>query len=259
MTLLANNFDGGTDGAGTTGGVTTGNSANSGTAFNTISIPTATSATFNYDATGALSGLGGRWQVTGGSTGWRAYHSWSTVTQAAARVVFTFNTSVINSFSIAGSVNNTSFATVLKFATDSGGKLLAQNAAGSTLATTASALSAGTAYVIEYQIQPGSTTSTGVVSVQVYTAAAPGTLLINFSSSTANLGTVTGIVRGQIGNNDTVASFDITYDALAYSTGTLTAIGPPSVSPSAALAASTAVPPSDTEDAVSIGMTIRGV
>lgn len=251
MTLVQNNFDGGTDGAGTAGAITTGNSANSGDAFANVTGP------FAYDTAGAYRALGGRVQIAS-STAWRSYHSWASATQVAARVVFTFNTSVTNSFSIAGSLNS-SFTTVAKFATDVSGKLLAQNAAGSTMATTAGVLSAGTAYVIEYQIQPGTTTSNGVISVQAYAAATPGTLLINFSSAAANLGTVTGIVRGQVGNNDTVTSCDITFDALAYSTGTLTAIGPPALSPSAALPAATGVPPGGTGDAISIGMTIRGI
>jgi hypothetical protein len=274
MTLVQNNFEGGSQG--TT--ITPANSGSgSGDAFATITGP------FVFDSTGAYHGLGGRVQIAT-STAWRDYHSWASVTQVAARVVFVFNGSVptpAGGMVLLAAINATSFASVFKFGIDNGAHLLAENAAGGTLQSSSpSTLSAGTAYVLEYQIQPGTTITTGVISCQAYAAATPGTLLINFSSSTANLGTVAGIVRGSLGENDAVTTLDITFDEIVYNTGTLTAIGvPPTYAPaavaaatgagedatvttnsgtnaSAGLAAATGVPPGDTADAIAIGMTI---
>lgn len=263
MALVTNNFDGGTDGAGTTGGVTTGNSANSGSALNTITIPTATSATFNYDATGAAAGLGGRWQLSGATTGWRAYHQWTAAgTSLAARWAFCFNTLPSSNVTI-GVIINGSFATSLRLVYITATTLVqVQNAAGAVLGSS-SAISGATVYGLEAQMDCGSTTTNGTINAQLYAASAPGSLLLNYSSGGATVNAGGGSaspqpIRGSMGNNDIVASLDLTFDALAFNPGSATAIGPPLVSPSAAVAASTAVPPSGTEDALAIGMTIRG-
>lgn len=215
MTTVQNVFSGGTAGA----TITTGNSGGtSGDAFATVTGP------FIYSATGARSGLGGRVQISS-STAWRSYHSWSSTTQLAARVAFTFNGSVANSVTLCGAVNS-AFATAAKFGTNAAGKGVVLNAAGSTLATAATALAADTEYIVEYQVAPGSTTSNGTIAVQLYAASAPGTLLLNYSATTVNAGTL-GLVRGQLGNNDLVAALDVTFDDVRYDLATLTAVGPP--------------------------------
>jgi hypothetical protein len=256
MTLVQNNFNGGTDGNGTTGQITTANSANSGDAFNTMT-PTPPTATWTYDATGALAGLGARVQIAS-STAWRAYHQWTSTPQLAGRVVFTFNTLPSAAIGITSIINATSFANIFACSIAATNKISFVNAASGSLGATASAISANTPYVAEFQLQPDGTGAAGIVTAQFYAAATPGTQLITVNSTTANLGTVTGIVRGALGQNTAVTSLDITFDAVAYNTGTLTAIGPPSLSPSAAVAASTGVPPSGTADAIAVGMTIRG-
>jgi hypothetical protein len=215
MSTVQNNFDGGTNGV----TITTGNSGGaSGDAFANVTGP------FVYDTTGARAGEGGRVQIAS-STAWRSYHSWSAVSQLAARIVFTLNGSVSNTFTIASSVD-TAFAANFKFGINGSSKLVVQNAAGSTLATSAAALSANTAYVAEYQVAPGVDTSSGTIQLQLYTVAAPGTLLLNYASSTVNAGT-NQLIRGQLGHNDTVTSLDITFDDIKYNLSTLTPVGPP--------------------------------
>ena len=217
MSTVQNNFDGGTSG-GTIGASNSGGA--SGNAFNTVTGP------FVYDTTGALSALGGRVQIAS-STAWRSYLSWGSVSSLAARMAFTFNGTVPASTTV-GSCINSAFATVFKFSTSASRGLAIQDAASATLGTSA-ALTADTTYEIEYQIQPGATTSTGSISAQFYAASAPGTLLLNYNSGTANLGTVQALVRGQNGNHDTVTSLDITFDDIVYNTGTLNPIGAPPI------------------------------
>jgi hypothetical protein len=232
MTLVQNNFDGGTQGVTITQGSVGNSGGASGDFFNTITGP------FVFDATGARFFLGGRVQIAS-STAWRSYHQWTAVSQVAGRFVFSFNTSVVNSVSVGGSVGSSTFATAVRFATGSSGQFAVLNAAGSTIATS-SALSANTLYVLEYQVAPGTATNNGTIQVQFYTWAAVlaaggtpsgGSMLINFATTTGNAGGATNpnISRGQLGNNDTVTSLDITFDDIVYNTGTLNPIGAPPI------------------------------
>jgi hypothetical protein len=215
MSTVQNNFDGGTNAA----TITTGNSGGaSGDAFSSILGP------FVYDTTGARAGEGGRVQIASATT-WAMYHAWTSVSQVAARVGFTLNGTVPTTVTLASSINS-SFGIIFKFGLNGAGKLFLQDAAGANLATSASALSANTAYVVEYQVAPGASTSTGTIYVQFYTVASPGTLLINYASTTANAGT-TNVLRGQLGEHSSVNSLDVTFDDIKYALGTLTAVGPP--------------------------------
>lgn len=219
MTDYIHYFEGGSDGTTLT---TTNTGTAPDTAFNTVTG----GAIWTFSSTGKIRGsLGCRVQVGATSTAWRAYDSWTAVGQIAGRVGFVWNGSVRASTSVCGVVN-TSFATVVKVQTDASGKLLIQDAAGATLATTAAALSPGTAYYVELQVAPGTTTTNGTVKAQLYAVATPGTLLINLNNTACNAGTAQ-LVRGQLGNNDSVTSMDLTFDDVQWSTGTLVALGPP--------------------------------
>lgn len=222
MTDFLHYFEGGTDGATLT-------TANSGTApdaaFNTVTG----GSIWTFSSTGKIRGtLGARVVIGTTATAWRAYDQWSAVTQVVGRVGFTWNGTVKASTVICGVINS-SFAAMMKVVTDATGKVIVQNAAGTTLATTAAALTAGTAYYVEMQVAAGATgTTDGTINVQLYTAAAPGTLLINFTSTAANTNGTAGSVRGQLGDNSAVASLDITFDDVMWRTSTLTPLGAPS-------------------------------
>jgi hypothetical protein len=229
-----NNFEGGGAAGGTGTGITTGNSGGgSGAAFSSVTIPAG--GTFTFDTTGMDPGgtFGGRWQLVSASTGWRAYLQWPAgSTSVACRWVFCFNTLPTVPLLLATIANGSGAQNVQILFNPTGNVIQTRNAAGTSIGSASSAISAGTLYGLEVQLDCGSTITNGTISTQLYALSAPGTLLLNYSSggATVNAGGSSASplpIRGQMGNSDVVANLDVTFDDLQFSTGTLTPIGPP--------------------------------
>ncbi len=238
MTTKQNNFEGGGAAGGEGTAITTGNSGGgSGDALATITLPgTATSATFNYSATGMNpSGtFGGRFQITGATVGgWRAYLAWTAAgTTLAGRFTFCLNTLPTVNCNIAGIINGSFTGNVRLLYLTASQSVQTTNAAGTGIGSTSGTLSAGTVYVWEMQIDCAASNTTGTINSQLYALSAPGSLLINFASSTADAGGGAASpqpIRGSAGNNDLVANLDVTFDDLLFVTGTTTPVGPPNV------------------------------
>jgi len=269
MTTTANNFEGGGAAGGAGTSITTGNSGGgSGNAFANVTLPsTATSATFTYSTTGMDPGgtFGGRWQISGATVGgWRAYLAWTAAgTQLAGRWVFCFNTLPAVNVVFAVIING-SFSTNLRFLyVTASATVQTQTAGGVNLGTASSAISAGTVYGLEAQMDCAASNTTGTINGQMYALSAPGTLLMNVASTTTDAGGGAASpqpIRGGLGENDLVANLDVTFDDLTFVTGTLTPIGPPSsgASPNAGLPASSGGGVSP-RPSIAIGMTIQGI
>jgi hypothetical protein len=183
---------------------TNGAAVTTGSAFdNIVGSPT-------YAATGAVHGsLGYRWQQTTAAA-WRGYKGFTASSQLACRVNFT-----LNSLPSAGRdlvwIVNQAFSSNVRFGVNSTSKPIIANASGTILATAAAALSAGTAYAVEIQTSPGTTTTDGTIKCQVYAVSAPSTLLLNYSATKVSAGSGSNILRGQLGSN-TSETIDVTFD-----------------------------------------------
>jgi len=283
MALTNNNFDGGTAGT----GVTTGNSGGaSGKAFTTLTIPSG--STLTYSTTGMTPGgaFGGRWQLSSATTAWFGMLQFTAGgTSCAFRWNFCLNTLPSVNLLLA-TVVNSSFAVNMQILLTSGNTIQVRNAAGTNLGSASSALTAGTVYGLEVQLDCGSTTTNGTILAQLYALSNTTSLLLNYTSGGATVNAGGGSASPQphqmtMGNSDVITTLDVTFDDLLVNTGSLTALGPVTyadaglaaatgaaldatvttsggTSAPAAVAAATGVPPGTTKDAVSIGMTIRG-
>ena len=244
MTDYKHDFEGSTDGT----QITTA-TFGSDTAFSVILPANApTTNAWYFSTTGKISGtLGGRINITS-STAWRAYHTIASGTQVACRWGFTFNGAMPGAaLVIASIIEGTGFAAVFHALVDISSHMNIQDFSG-TKYTQTGTLAAGTAYYLEVQVDMGASTTTGTINAQLYTAADPSTLLINYASgATLNTrGTGSAIIRAQLGQNNTVTALDLTFDDVLYRTGTMTPIGAPATAVNAtvtmgsALAATTA-------------------
>lgn len=195
--------------------------------------------TTNSDDSGgaALANVTGTWTFnsTGkahGNTGWRCLHS----TAAAWRVYWTYTSTgtlafrayvVLNSLPNAArdivTFINSSFASNVRISLDATNHFQVKNASGTALFTASAAITAGTVYRIEGQIDVGTTTTNGTINFQYYLADS-GTAVQTYASSTVNAGAGVNIIRTQLGANDSV-TIDITFDDVATNTGTTTPIG----------------------------------
>jgi len=197
---------------------TSGAAVTAGSAFdNIVGSPT-------YSTTGKAHGsLGYRWQQ-GTATAWRAYKGFTASSQLACRVNFTLN-SLPNAGRDLVWVVNQAFGSNARFGVNSINKPIIESASGTILATGASALVAGTAYGVEIQTSPGTTTTDGTIKCQLYAVSDPSTLLLNYSATNVSAGSGSNILRGQVGSN-TSEIIDVTFDDILWRTGTLTAVGP---------------------------------
>lgn len=197
---------------------TAGATVTTGSAFDNI-VGSAT-----YAATGAAHGsLGYRWQQVSAAA-WRGYKGFTASSQLACRVNFTLN-SLPNAGRGLVWVVNQAFGSNARFGVNSTNKPIIQDAGGTILATAAAALSAGTAYGVEIQTSPGTTTTDGTIKCQLYALSDPSTLLLNYAATNVSAGSGSNILRGQLGSN-TSETIDVTFDDVIWRTGTLTAIGP---------------------------------
>lgn len=180
-----------------------------------------------FSGTGKAHGSWGyRWNIPVAAA-WRGYKTFTAATQLACRVNFTLNSLPSATRALVWIVNS-SFTQNVVFGINSSNQPIIQNAAGTTLLT-GTALTAGVNYGVEIQTSPGTTTSDGTIKCQVYALSSTSTLLLNYSSTTVNAGAGNTILRGQVGANNT-ETIDVTFDDILWRTGTLTAVGPVSVS-----------------------------
>jgi len=176
-----------------------------------------------YSTAGAVHGsLGYRWQQ-GTAAAWRGYKGFTASSQLACRVNFTLNSLPSAGRSLVWIVNQ-AFGSNARFGVNSTSKPIIQDAGGTILATAASALVAGTAYGVEIQTSPGTTTTDGTIKCQLYAVSDPSTLLFNYSATNVSAGSGSNILRGQLGSN-TSETIDVTFDDVLWRTGTLTPVG----------------------------------
>ena len=177
-----------------------------------------------YSVVGKAHGsLGYRWQQ-GTAAAWRGYKGFTASSQLACRVNFTLN-SLPNAGRDLVWVVNQAFASNVRFGINSTNKPIIKDAGGTILATAVAALSAATAYGVEIQTSPGTTTTDGTIKCQLYAVSDPSTLLLNYSATNVSAGSGSNVLRGQLGSN-TSETIDVTFDDILWRTGTLTPVGP---------------------------------
>ncbi|MFZ1812572.1 MAG: polysaccharide lyase [Candidatus Saccharimonadales bacterium] len=217
MAAYTNSAEGGTVGA----TISVANSGGaSGNAFTQVSPVGAPSYTFanNSVAHGSLS-----YRITGiaGDTV-KLYLGGTAATASAARAYLSFVSVPIAAQTLL-IMQNSSFAAAANVNINSSGKLYVSDAAGATLYTSPSAVTAGTWYRVELQAAAGTTTTDGTINFQYYTGDGT-TALGSFASATVNAGTAT-MLRLVAGKHNSSPTLDFNLDDLAYTSGTTTPIG----------------------------------
>jgi hypothetical protein len=217
MAIIRNSAEGGTNG--TT--VTTGNSGGtSGTAFAQVTITGAPTCVFS-SVVKAHGSLG--YHISGGSGDVAKLYLGSTASSAAAVRVYMYLTSLPSAAQTLVQTQDSAFAAPVNININGTNNLFITNAAGTTVYTAPSALSAATWYRLELQTVKGTTTSNGTISFQYY-AGDSTTALGSFTSSTTNTGTNNSL-RLVVGKQNSTPTLDAYFDDLAYDT-TSTTIGP---------------------------------
>lgn len=219
MALKQNTAEGGS--AGVT--VTTGNSgAGSGDAFGQIT--TAGAPTYVFSNTTAshdvlsysISGISGDTAKFymyngGGSNAALRCYIYLSVLPAMSQQLF--------------ALQNTSFSFAAVVAINAANKLIVQDAGGTTLYTTTTALNSGVWYRVEMQAVVGATTSTGSLDFQYYTGDSMTADGSYASGATVNTGTAS-IIRGVFGKLTSSAALNAYFDSFGYDDTTASPLGP---------------------------------
>lgn len=236
MTQYTHTAEGGTDG----GAVTAGNSGGaSGNAFTLVQLAGAASAT--YSTVGKAHGsLGYRVQSLGGSTD-RFYLQTNVGGTGlfSGRIYFTLNalpSQAQNVFRLTGSSGSANLMAVGLLA---GNTMRVIDAAGATLGSYATALTAGASYRLEYAWAKGTGTTDGQIAAKLF-AGESQTPLYSYASTSVNAGTVNP-TQMYIGAYTSANVLDMTVDTILYDDSVQTFLGPLAVPPTNAVVPSTVI------------------
>lgn len=219
MALFQNSAEGGTNGT----NVTSANSGgNSGDKFNTVTPGT---GTLTYDTAAAAHGLLG-YNFTSSGTG-SGVVSWNAVINlapsVATRVYFNPGSTLPSSLLRLVDIRNTA-GTAVRVQYSATNHLLIQNAAGTTLFTSSTAVSANTWYRIELAMSVSATGAT--INYDYYLLDSTIPVEAGYSTTTGNTGT-TYIITVSMGSAAAATNVGAFYmDDFAINTGTTSYIGP---------------------------------
>lgn len=234
MTQYTQTAEGGTDGT----AITVGNSGGtSGTAFSLVSLAGAATAT--YSSVGATHGaLGYRLQSFGGASDKIYLRTDVAGTgQFSGRLYFTLNAlpaQAQNVFRLTDATLNLMSVGLL-----SGNTMRVIDAAGATLGTYATALTAGTIYRLEFNWKKGTGTTDGQIAAKLFLGEAT-TPVYSYSATNVNAGT-TNPVCWYLGAGIVANVIDMTVDTTLYDDGQQVFLGPAVSTPTSAVVPSSVV------------------
>jgi hypothetical protein len=218
MALKQNSAEGGANGA----TITTANSGgSSGDAF--VQVTVAGVPTYNFSNNAAAHGSLS-YRITGVSGDTAKIYLGSTASSQGTMRGYVYFNILPSAPQALFNIQNSSFGGMAAVNISSVNKMTVSDASGTTLFTSASALSAATWYRIELQVITGASTTTGTVNFQYYVGDST-TPLGTLSNTTANTTTINAL-RGQFGKQTSGVALDANFDDFAYDDTSSTPIGP---------------------------------